>query len=65
MTKETSIDGHVDLKAGVSLYPDYDDTDDALPLCAFTAYHQPMSIGRKPISTLPADSYCAGNAALC
>jgi hypothetical protein len=27
--------------------------------------HQPISAGRKPISTLPADSYCARNALLC
>ena len=27
--------------------------------------HQPISAGRNPISTLPADSYCARNALLC
>ena len=50
-----------------------DETDPFLPAhhrsvirhCPVTPHYQPTSAGRKPISTLPADSYCAGNALLC
>jgi ROS/MUCR transcriptional regulator protein len=35
------------------------------PRTVSATYYQPISVGRRPISAFPADSYCAGNAALC